>query len=101
MIDYIRFICKEEAFGTIEEDRAITDYIVYFTQRVDRLEVLALLSNIVVVEHLVEFYVQSSLYLQIGCQYHASYVAGGNILCGFYTRNYGAGKLVGGRYAME
>ena len=34
MIDYIRFICKEEAFGTIEEERAITDYIVYFTQEI-------------------------------------------------------------------
>jgi TPR repeat protein len=33
MIDYIRFICKEESFGYLEE-RAISEYIIYLTQEV-------------------------------------------------------------------
>ena len=34
MIEYMRFVCKEKAFGDIEEERAITDYLVYFTQEI-------------------------------------------------------------------
>ena len=34
MIEYMRYICKEDAFGDIEEERAITDYLVYFTQEI-------------------------------------------------------------------
>jgi hypothetical protein len=34
MVDYMRYICKEGAFGDIEEERAITDYLIYFTQEI-------------------------------------------------------------------
>jgi hypothetical protein len=34
MIEYMQYICKDDAFGDIEEDRAINDYLVYFTQEI-------------------------------------------------------------------
>ena len=30
----MRYICQDDAFGDIDEERAITDYLVYFTQEI-------------------------------------------------------------------
>jgi hypothetical protein len=34
VIDYMKYICKDNAFGDIQEERAITDYLIYFTQEI-------------------------------------------------------------------
>ena len=54
-------------FVLFSASAGLIHFIVCLAQRVGRLEILALLLDIVATEHIVEFYLQSSLYLQIGC----------------------------------